>query len=74
MGELEEILSLRQPSVSQQLARLRYDNLVNPRRDGKTIYYSLANEHVRDVIRIIYGIFCKTTPASAAPSREGGPD
>jgi len=43
VGELETILSLRQPTVSQQLARLRYDNIVTTRRDGKTIYYSLAN-------------------------------
>ena len=42
--ELENILSLRQSAVSQQLARLRYDGMVDTRRDGKTIYYSLANE------------------------------
>jgi DNA-binding transcriptional ArsR family regulator len=73
VSELEEILSLRQPSVSQQLARLRYDNLVHTRRDGKVIYYSLANEHVRDVISVIYGIFCKSTRANAAPDAGGEP-
>ncbi|MBL8571766.1 MAG: helix-turn-helix transcriptional regulator [Phreatobacter sp.] len=59
VGELENILSLRQPTVSQQLARLRFDDLVTTRRDGKTVYYSLANEHVRQVIGVIYDIFCK---------------
>lgn len=56
--ELENILSLRQPTVSQQLARLRLDDLVTTRRDGKTIYYSLANDDVRRVISVIYDIYC----------------
>lgn len=56
--ELENILSLRQSAVSQQLARLRYDGMVDTRRDGKTIYYSLANDDVRRVISVIYDIFC----------------
>jgi DNA-binding transcriptional ArsR family regulator len=57
--ELENILSLRQPTVSQQLARLRFDGMVTTRRDGKTIYYSLANNDVRQVISVIYDIFCE---------------
>ena len=59
VGELEEILALRQPTVSQQLARLRADGLVATRRDGKTIYYSLASEEARVVIRAIYEVFCR---------------
>lgn len=57
--ELENILSLRQPTVSQQLARLRLDGLVTTRRDGKTIYYGIADERLRQVIGIIYDIFCR---------------
>ena len=57
--ELESILSLRQPTVSQQLARLRLDGLVRTRRDGKTIYYSLADEKLHRVINVIYDIFCR---------------
>lgn len=60
--ELENILSLRQSAVSQQLARLRYDGMVDTRRDGKTIYYSLANDDVRRVIAVIYDIFCAVGP------------
>lgn len=56
--ELENILSLRQPMVSQQLARLRLDQMVSTRRDGKAIYYSLANDDVRRMISVIYDIFC----------------
>ncbi|CEJ12783.1 Biofilm growth-associated repressor [bacterium YEK0313] len=59
VGELENILSLRQPTVSQQLARLRFDDMVTTRRDGKTVYYSIANENVRRVISVIYDIFCE---------------
>lgn len=64
VGDLENILSLRQPTVSQQLARLRLDGLVTTRRDGKAIFYSLANEDVRQVISVIYQIFCER-PVSA---------
>ena len=58
--ELENTLQLRQPTVSQQLARLRADNLVSARRDGKTIYYSLASEKAREMMGVIYKHFCAT--------------
>jgi DNA-binding transcriptional ArsR family regulator len=59
VSELEEILNLRQPTVSQQLARLRADGLVSTRRDGKIVYYNLASEEARTVIGAIYDVFCK---------------
>ncbi len=46
VGELEELLDIRQPTLSQQLGVLRNDGLVNTRRDGKRIYYSVADEKV----------------------------
>ena len=49
VGELEALLSRRRPSVSQQLARLRLEGLVSTRRDGRTIYYAIANDWVRSV-------------------------
>jgi DNA-binding transcriptional ArsR family regulator len=57
--ELETILSMRQPTVSQQLARLRLDGLVTTRREGKTVYYSIGDEKLRRVITVIYDIFCR---------------
>jgi DNA-binding transcriptional ArsR family regulator len=63
--ELEGILELRQPTVSQQLARLRADNLVSYRRDGKTIYYSLASEEARRVIALLYEMFCASRKDTA---------
>jgi DNA-binding transcriptional ArsR family regulator len=61
VSELEGILNLRQPTVSQQLARLRADGLVSTRRDGKAIYYNLASAEARVVIGAIYDVFCKKT-------------
>jgi len=58
--EIEEVLSLRQPAISQQLARLRADGLVETRRDGKNVFYSLARPEVREVIRVLHGAFCQT--------------
>ena len=59
VSELEQELNLRQPTVSQQLARLRADGLVSTRRDGKVIYYSLASDEARTIIGAIYDVFCK---------------
>lgn len=60
VSEIEEMLKLRQPAVSQQLARLRADGLVEARRNGKNIYYSLARPEVRDVIGTLHDTFCRT--------------
>lgn len=57
--ELENLLSSRQASVSQQLARLRLEGLVKYRRDGKAIYYTLADTKARQAIDLIYDMFCK---------------
>jgi DNA-binding transcriptional ArsR family regulator len=57
--ELEELLSARQAAVSQQLARLRLEGLVTPRRDGKTIYYSLTDDRSRQILEVVYDLFCR---------------
>ena len=57
--ELEDLLSARQAAVSQQLARLRLEGLVIPRREGKTIYYSLADDRPRRMLETIYELFCE---------------
>jgi DNA-binding transcriptional ArsR family regulator len=56
--ELEDLISARQAAVSQQLARLRLEGLVTPRRDGKTIYYRLTDERPRQMIDLVYDMFC----------------
>lgn len=56
--ELEELLSARQAAVSQQLGRLRLEGLVTPRREGKTIYYSLADDRSQKILGLVYELFC----------------
>lgn len=60
VGELEGLLNIRQAAVSQMLARLRDEGLVSTRRDGKTIYYSLADHNTEEVIGLLYTLFCGT--------------
>ncbi|MFW8594329.1 ArsR/SmtB family transcription factor [Cribrihabitans neustonicus] len=57
--ELEQLLSARQAAVSQQLARLRLEGLVTPRREGKVIYYSLADDRPRRIMELVYDLFCQ---------------
>ncbi|PCJ04710.1 MAG: transcriptional regulator [Rhodobacteraceae bacterium] len=56
--ELEDLLSARQAAVSQQLSRLRLEGLVIPRRDGKVIYYRLADDRPRRILEVVYELFC----------------
>lgn len=62
VGELEALLDSRQAAVSQMLARLREENLVATRRDGKTIYYSLSDPNTAEVIALLYRQFCAPKP------------
>jgi DNA-binding transcriptional ArsR family regulator len=56
--ELERLLDMRQSAVSQQLARLRADDLVEARRKGKNVYYSIARPEVADIVGSLYQAFC----------------
>jgi ArsR family transcriptional regulator, virulence genes transcriptional regulator len=70
VSELEEMLNLRQPSLSQQLSRLREDDLVETRRDGKSIYYRLASDDAQQVIGLLHSLFCgrDTDEGTAEPA------
>lgn len=59
VGELEDLLELRQAAVSQMLARLRDEGLVKTRRDGKTIYYALNDGKAAQMIELLYSQFCE---------------
>jgi ArsR family transcriptional regulator len=56
--ELERLLDSRQAAVSQQLARLRLEGLVDNRRDGKAIYYRIADDRVERMIATVHDMFC----------------
>ena len=62
VSELEAALGLRQPAISQQLARLRAEGLIAGRRDGKSIHYRLASEDARQVMLLLYELFCEPGP------------
>jgi len=64
VGQLERLIGLSQSALSQHLARLRRDNLVQTRRVAQTIYYSLAGEEASAVIATLYGLYCGAVPAT----------
>ena len=57
--DLERLLSARQAAVSQQLSRLRLEGLITPRRDGKQIYYSLTDDRPKQIMEVVYDLFCR---------------
>ncbi|MFM7802483.1 MAG: ArsR/SmtB family transcription factor [Limnohabitans sp.] len=58
VGELEEILGIVQPTLSQQLTVLREEELVTTRRDGKNIYYQIASPQALAVMNVLFEQFC----------------
>ena len=69
VSDLEEALDIHQPTLSQQLAVLRDEGLVNTRRDGKRIYYSVASKEAMAVMQVLYEQFCVSKPKRAKLSR-----
>ena len=58
VGDMARALDMRQAALSQQLALLRKDGLVNTRRDAQTIFYSLARDDVRSLMGFLYETYC----------------
>ncbi len=58
VGDLNEIIPLSQSALSQQLARLRSQSLVQTRREAQTIYYSLNKGPAEQVINLLHDIYC----------------
>ena len=58
VGELERLVDLSQSALSQHLARLRRDNLVQTRREAQTIYYSIASPEADAVLQTLYNLYC----------------
>jgi len=58
VGELEDCLDIHQPTLSQQLAVLRNEELVETRREGKQIYYSLTGNVALAVMDVLYQNYC----------------
>ena len=60
VGELETLLGIRQPTLSQQLGVLRDEGLVSTRREGKNIYYRIDSPQALAVLNVLYLQFCGT--------------
>jgi DNA-binding transcriptional ArsR family regulator len=56
--ELARMLAMRQPAVSQRLARLRADGLVEARRNGKSVRYSIGRPEVKRIVAVLEKVFC----------------
>ena len=59
VGELEELLEIRQPTLSQQLTVLREEGLVKTQRNGKYIVYSLASVEATEIMETLFSLYCK---------------
>jgi DNA-binding transcriptional ArsR family regulator len=68
VGDLERQVGLSQSALSQHLARLRRDGLVQTRRQSQTIYYALKGDKAVRVIEVLAGLFCPLTPREGAVS------
>lgn len=64
VGELEEMLDIHQPTLSQQLGVLRNEGLVATRREGKFIYYSVAHPHVQALLETLHHLYCGVPAAT----------
>lgn len=58
VSELEEQLDIHQPTLSQQLGVLRSEGLVNTRRQGKNIFYSVDDPVVLEILAVLYRLYC----------------
>ena len=63
--KLQQAIHLSQSALSQHLARLRADKLVSTRRESQTIHYSLASHEVKELIELLYRLYC--APECAKP-------
>jgi len=74
VGVLAEFLGIRDSTVSQHLALLRKDGIVAGRRDGQTIWYSIASAPAREVLAALYRVYCGSEPPGQPGPAEGVPD
>ncbi|MFV0600538.1 MAG: ArsR/SmtB family transcription factor [Brachymonas sp.] len=65
VGELETLLGIRQPTLSQQLGILREEGLVTTRRAGKQVIYRVSNDDALQILQTLYRLYCQ--PAQQPP-------
>jgi len=58
VGDLEKALDIHQPTLSQQLGVLRSEGVVNTRREGRRIYYSVSDPNLMQLLKLLYRLYC----------------
>lgn len=58
VSDLEQLTGIRQPTLSQQLTVLREEQMVETRREGKQIFYSIASKEALAVMQVLYELYC----------------
>ncbi|KAF0677191.1 ArsR/SmtB family transcription factor [Profundibacterium mesophilum] len=72
VNDLARACGLSQPSMSQQLKRLKEAGLVVGRRDGQTIFYSVQSDAVAAVLATLHDLYCSRPESAASPARGAG--
>ena len=71
VAELQTLFNLSQSSLSQHLARLRHEGLVNTRRESQAIFYSLAGDEAKEILKVLYTLYCEPqTKSQPAATKE----
>lgn len=68
VGELCELVQMKPPAMSQQLSLLRVQGFVNTRRNGQTIYYSIADDNIRKLMEFLHDTYCTIPQTDLATS------
>lgn len=63
VGDLARLVDVRESAMSQHLALMRHDGLVETRRDGQSIYYALDRADVKELMAFLYATYCSAQPA-----------
>ncbi|RYF70274.1 MAG: transcriptional regulator [Comamonadaceae bacterium] len=58
VSDLEQTLGIRQPTLSQQLSVLRSEGVVETRREGKNIFYNVADPALLEILAVLYRLYC----------------
>ena len=61
VSDLEAVLGIHQPTLSQQLGVLRSEGVVSTRREGKNIFYSVADPAMLEIVAVLYRLYCPKT-------------
>jgi ArsR family transcriptional regulator len=65
VAELDKLIGIRQPNLSQHLARLRAEGIVETRRDGSRIFYRLTSDKAGHIVTLVYNLYCSNVTGLA---------